>query len=168
MTNKAAAEILSSADFSSELEKLTKANGRQVKVRRNSLGQSDMMSINFVNLPPGVGSAGGGAEAENNRALFFVDGWDKKDENAPAPTGKVKVEMSISLYAGHGEKQPKKFRAKTGTPEFRVALKEALETMGEVVVPQGVLRYTAKDHFGLGDNSRMMLTIQNGNWKALP
>jgi hypothetical protein len=116
MTNKAAAEILSSADFSAELEKLTKANGRQVKVRRNSLGQSDMMSINFVNLPPGVGSAGGGAEAENNRALFFVDGWDKKDENAPAPTGKVKVEMSISLYAGHGEKQPKKFRAKTGTP----------------------------------------------------
>lgn len=57
-------------------------------------------------------------------------------------------------------------RAKAGTPEFRVALKDALETMGEVVVPQGVLRYTAKDHFGFDERARFVLSVQNGQWRA--
>lgn len=58
-------------------------------------------------------------------------------------------------------------KAKPGSKEFRVALRDALETSGEIVLTQGVIRYTAKDHFGLGDNARMMLTIQNGAWKAV-
>lgn len=60
-----------------------------------------------------------------------------------------------------------KKKAQPGTPEFRAALKEALESAGNVTITQGVVRYTPTDHFGLGSNSRMMLTIQNGNWKAL-
>ncbi len=59
-------------------------------------------------------------------------------------------------------------KGKPGTKEFRSALRDALENVGPIVLTQGVIHYTAKDHFGLGDNSRMMLTIQNGNWKALP
>ena len=59
-------------------------------------------------------------------------------------------------------------KGRPGTAEFRSALRNALETVGPIVLTQGVIHYTAKDHFGLGDNSRMMLTIQNGNWKALP
>lgn len=58
-------------------------------------------------------------------------------------------------------------KAKPGTPEFRAALKEALENSGNIVLTQGVLRYTGKDHFGLGPNSRMMLTIEGGKWKAV-
>ncbi len=57
-------------------------------------------------------------------------------------------------------------RAKPGTKEFRVALKEALETMGEVVVPQGVLRYSATDHFGFDDRARFLLSVQNGQWRS--
>lgn len=57
-------------------------------------------------------------------------------------------------------------KAKPGTPEFRAALKNALETSGNIVISQGVINYTPKDHFGLGDAARVMLTIQNGNWKA--
>lgn len=58
-------------------------------------------------------------------------------------------------------------KGKTGTPEFRTALKQALESSGNIVITQGVIHYTPTDHFGLGSNSRMMLSIENGNWKAL-
>lgn len=57
-------------------------------------------------------------------------------------------------------------RAKPGTKEFRVALKEALETMGDVVVPQGVLRYSASDHFGFDERARFLLSVQNGQWRS--
>lgn len=57
-------------------------------------------------------------------------------------------------------------QAKPGTREFRLALREALETMGEVVVPQGVLRYSAKDHFGYDGRARFVLTVKDGNWRA--
>ncbi|EJL92277.1 ABC-type branched-chain amino acid transport system, periplasmic component, partial [Herbaspirillum sp. CF444] len=57
-------------------------------------------------------------------------------------------------------------KAKPGTPAFRAALKDALENSGNIQISQGTMHYTAKDHFGLGDDARIMLTIQNGNWKA--
>ena len=58
-------------------------------------------------------------------------------------------------------------KGKTGTPEFRAALKQALENSGNITITQGVIHYTPTDHFGLGSNSRMMLTIEKGSWKAL-
>lgn len=57
-------------------------------------------------------------------------------------------------------------RGKPGTKEFRLALKETLETMGEVVVPQGVLRYSATDHFGFDQRARFVLSVQNGQWRS--
>lgn len=57
-------------------------------------------------------------------------------------------------------------KGKTGTPAFRAALKDALENAGNIVITQGVIHFTPIDHFGLGSNSRMMLTIKNGDWKS--
>ncbi len=57
-------------------------------------------------------------------------------------------------------------QAKPGTREFRLALKQALETMGDVVVPQGVLHYTAKDHYGYDARARFVLTAKDGSWRA--
>ncbi len=56
-------------------------------------------------------------------------------------------------------------KARPGTPEFRAALKEALESTKGVTITQGVIRYTAKDHWGLEDNARVLLTIDKGDWK---
>ena len=56
-------------------------------------------------------------------------------------------------------------KAKPGTPEFRTALREAIESVGEVVVPQGVLHYTAKDHYGFDSRARFLLTVKDGVWK---
>lgn len=58
-------------------------------------------------------------------------------------------------------------KGRPGSKEFRSALRDALENSGDIVLTQGVLHYTAKDHFGLGDDARMMLTIQNGAWKVV-
>lgn len=57
-------------------------------------------------------------------------------------------------------------KGKTGTAAFRTALREALEQAGNITITQGVMHFTPTDHFGLGADSRMMLTIENGNWKS--
>ncbi len=56
-------------------------------------------------------------------------------------------------------------KGKPGTPEFRAALKDALESSKGVTITQGVIRYSAKDHWGLEDNARVLLTIDKGDWK---
>jgi branched-chain amino acid transport system substrate-binding protein len=58
-------------------------------------------------------------------------------------------------------------KARPGTPEFRAALRDALESGMDVPITQGVLHYTPADHFGLEEKARVMLTIQNGTWKAV-
>ena len=59
-------------------------------------------------------------------------------------------------------------KARPGTPEFRAALKTALETAGRIPVSQGVLNYTATDHYGFTPDTGVLLTIANGGWKLVP
>lgn len=59
-------------------------------------------------------------------------------------------------------------KGKPGTPEFRAALKTALETSGRIPVSQGVLNYTATDHYGFTPDTGVLLTIDNGAWKLVP
>jgi len=59
-------------------------------------------------------------------------------------------------------------KGKPGTPQFRAALKEALENSGEIATTHGVFRFTAQDHFGLSDDAAVMLRIGHGNWHAEP
>lgn len=58
-------------------------------------------------------------------------------------------------------------QAKPGTREFRLALKNAIENSGEVVVPQGVLKYSATDHYGFDHRARFVLQARNGAWVAV-
>lgn len=58
-------------------------------------------------------------------------------------------------------------KGKPGTPEFRLALKDALENSGGIVVTKGVLNYTAADHWGHGPDARVMLTNQDGQWQLV-
>lgn len=54
--------------------------------------------------------------------------------------------------------------AKPGTPEFRSALRAALENTRELTVPQGVINMNARDHVGLDQRSRVMGRIQGGRF----
>ena len=59
-------------------------------------------------------------------------------------------------------------KARPGTKEFRAALKDALETMGRTPVSQGVLNFTATDHFGYTPETGVMLKIVSGEWQVVP
>ena len=58
-------------------------------------------------------------------------------------------------------------KAKPGTREFRAALKDVLETMGRTPVSQGVLNFTATDHFGYTPETGVLLKIVNGEWQVV-
>jgi branched-chain amino acid transport system substrate-binding protein len=53
-------------------------------------------------------------------------------------------------------------KAKPGTVEFREALREALETGREVVGADAVYAISAKDHNGLDDRARVLVTVKDG------
>ncbi len=57
--------------------------------------------------------------------------------------------------------------ARPGTPAFRQALRQALETERDIVVSHGVLNYSGQDHMASTRRGSVMLTIENGNWKLL-
>lgn len=54
--------------------------------------------------------------------------------------------------------------AKPGTPEFRAALRDALENTKNLVVPNGVLNISDKDHQGFDERARVMGTIKDGKF----
>lgn len=54
-------------------------------------------------------------------------------------------------------------KAKAGTPQFRAALRDALET-SNVVGAHGVFVMNANDHNGLDNRARVMVKIEDGKW----
>lgn len=57
--------------------------------------------------------------------------------------------------------------AKPGTPQFRAALRDAIESNKEVVASHGVYNMTATDHFGLDERSHVLVKIDSGNYKLV-
>ena len=55
-------------------------------------------------------------------------------------------------------------KAKPGTKEFRVALRDALENTKELVATHGVFTMTPSEHNGLDNRARTMIRIDNGKW----
>ena len=57
-------------------------------------------------------------------------------------------------------------KAKPGTPEFRAALRDAMETMGRTVFAHGVMNWTKDDHWGFTNETGVMLKVVNSDWKV--
>jgi branched-chain amino acid transport system substrate-binding protein len=58
-------------------------------------------------------------------------------------------------------------RGKPGTPEFRAALRDALEGTRELVGTQGVYNMSPADHSGFDERGRVLITVKDGNWRLL-
>lgn len=58
--------------------------------------------------------------------------------------------------------------AQPGTPQFRAALRDALENVSNVAGASGIFNMSQTDHLGLDDRSRVMITIKDGTWTMLP
>ncbi|TSE36090.1 Leu/Ile/Val-binding protein [Tepidimonas fonticaldi] len=59
-------------------------------------------------------------------------------------------------------------KAKPGTVEFRVALRDALENVKNVAGAHGIFNMSPTDHLGLDQRARVMVKIENGTWKYAP
>lgn len=58
-------------------------------------------------------------------------------------------------------------KAAPGTPEFRTALRDALEQTHELAGTQGVYNMTPQDHSGFDERGRELIQVKNGNWMLL-
>ena len=59
-------------------------------------------------------------------------------------------------------------KGKPGTPEFRAALRDALEQTRELVGTQGVYNMTPQDHAGFDKRGRELMTLRDGKWQLIP
>ncbi len=84
---------------------------------------------------------------------------------------------SVSTFGGHAWDAGKLMeaavgpalkKAKPGTPEFRAALRDALEAVKEVAGAHGVFNMSPTDHLGLDQRARVMVKIEGGAWKFQP
>ena len=55
-------------------------------------------------------------------------------------------------------------KAQPGTPAFRLALRDAIETLKEVPGATGIFTMTPDDHLGLDERARIMIEIRDGHW----
>ena len=55
-------------------------------------------------------------------------------------------------------------KAKPGTPEFRAALRDAVETMGRTIFSHGVMNWTPTDHNGYTMETGVMLKVVGGQF----
>jgi branched-chain amino acid transport system substrate-binding protein len=58
-------------------------------------------------------------------------------------------------------------KAKPGTKEFRVALRDSIENVKNLTITQGVMSMSPTDHSGLDQRSRVMVTVEDGKWKLV-
>lgn len=59
-------------------------------------------------------------------------------------------------------------KAQPGTPAFRAALRDALETVKDVPGAHGIFTMSPTDHLGLDQRARVMVKIEKGTWKYQP
>ena len=131
----------------------------------------DLMRVGGKDVEGGYVVAGPGMVAEQlpanhpSRAvaLAHVQAWEK----AFGPN-------SRNTFAGHaydGSVVLQKIipmalkTAQPGTPEFRGALKAALESAGPIALFHGTVNYTATNHAGYTDDTGVVMRITHSDWK---
>jgi branched-chain amino acid transport system substrate-binding protein len=57
--------------------------------------------------------------------------------------------------------------AKPGTPEFRQALRDAIESNKEVKGTHGVYSMSPTDHYGVDERARVLVTVEDGEWTII-
>ena len=93
--------------------------------------------------------------------LDFVNGYDKQFGSRPPIFGAGTYDAGLLLTRAIPEAAKK---GKPGTPEFRAALRDALETTKDMLTSQGVVTMTAADHSGYDHRGRVLMTIKDGKF----
>jgi branched-chain amino acid transport system substrate-binding protein len=99
-------------------------------------------------------------------ALDYVTRYEAAHGKGSATTfGAHTWDAAILLSAAIPEALKK---GQPGTKEFRRALRDALEATRNVVGAHGIYNMSPQDHVGLDQRARVMVRIENGDWKLVP
>lgn len=97
-------------------------------------------------------------------AKNYVATYEKTYGAAPATFGGNMFDAGLLLERAIPTALAK---GKPGTPEFRSALRDALEQTHEMPATQGVYNMTPADHSGFDERGRELITVTNGTWTLL-
>jgi branched-chain amino acid transport system substrate-binding protein len=103
--------------------------------------------------------------ASKQVASQYVTAYEKMYGARPATFGANVYDAGLLLQRAIPDALKK---GAPGTAEFRVALRDSLESTRELVATQGVYNMTPADHSGFDRRGRVMLTVKNGKWALLP
>jgi branched-chain amino acid transport system substrate-binding protein len=126
------------------------------------IGGKDVEGSYVVSGPAMVGAQLPDNHPSKQAALDFLAGYEKAYGAG-----------SANQFAGHAydaktvlEKviPMAKAKAKPGTPEFRAALRDAMESMGRTVFAHGVMNWTKDDHWGYTKETGVMLKVVDGKF----
>ena len=97
-------------------------------------------------------------------ATDYIAAYEKVYGTKPATFGANVYDAGLLLQHAVPEAAKK---AKPGTPEFRAALRDALESTKELVGTQGVYNMSPQDHSGFDRRGRELMTLKDGKWQLL-
>ena len=97
-------------------------------------------------------------------ALEYIGAYERMYGTKPATFGANVYDAGLLLSRAVPEAAK---HGKPGTPEFRAALRDALESTRELVGTQGVYTMTPADHSGFDERGRVLITVKGGNWRLL-
>ena len=94
----------------------------------------------------------------------YVAAYEKLNGSKPATFGANTYDAGLLLQQAIPAAAAK---AEPGTPEFRAALRDALEATREFPATQGVYSMTPEDHSGFDERGRELIQVKNGAWTLL-
>ena len=97
-------------------------------------------------------------------AQDYIQRYTAKYGTAPATFGANVYDAGLLLEKAIPQAAAK---AKPGTPEFRAALRDALEQTRELVATQGVYNMSPEDHSGFDERGRELITVRDGQWRLV-
>ena len=104
------------------------------------------------------------ANPSKKLALDYIAAYEKMYGTKPATFGANVFDAGLLLQRAVPEALKK---GKPGTPEFRTALRDALESVKDLVGTQGVYTMTPQDHSGFDKRGRELMTLREGKWVLL-
>ena len=72
------------------------------------------------------------------------------------------------MFADAASRALTQSKAEPGTPEFRLALRDAIKSTHEVVGTHGVYNFKPDDLYGVDKRARVIVKVDNGKWKLAP
>ncbi|MBS7351228.1 MAG: ABC transporter substrate-binding protein [Comamonas sp.] len=97
-------------------------------------------------------------------AAQYMADYEKMHGEPPATFGANVFDAGLLLQAAIPEAAK---AGKPGTPEFRAALRDALEKTKELIGTQGVYNMNAEDHSGFDERGRELITVKDGQFRLI-